>query len=129
MEREGVEREGGEERGERESGGGERGVERERGWRERGVEWERVERDRIERGEGVIIMSTNLFKVLQTFKSIGTAEKRQLQLSRQMERTSPEIGMYIEDYNTTGNVLGEINFLTKASRHRTVRCETPVKVR
>ena len=34
----------------------------------------------------------------------------------------------IVDYITTGNVLGELNFLTKSLRDKTVRCETPVTV-
>ena len=47
---------------------------------------------------------------------------------QQFER-KVEDGASVEDYTTAGNVLGEINFLTKSERHRTVRCETPVKVR
>ena len=47
----------------------------------------------------------------------------------QLERRMSEAyNVSIVDYITTGNVLGELNFLTKSLRDKTVRCETPVTV-
>ncbi|KAK7114505.1 hypothetical protein V1264_000560 [Littorina saxatilis] len=45
-----------------------------------------------------------------------------------LERATDKYFVSVMDYMTAGNVVGEINFLTKAIRFKTVRCETPVTV-
>lgn len=45
-----------------------------------------------------------------------------------LERREGGYQLPVIDYLTAGNVLGEINFLTKTARHKSVRCETPATV-
>ena len=42
--------------------------------------------------------------------------------------TDPKKGPKIMDYLTVGNLLGETTFLTKSSRKKTIRTETPAEV-
>lgn len=46
----------------------------------------------------------------------------------QLERYGEDLEWRISDYLTVGNVLGEINFLIKEKREKTVRAETPLTV-